>query len=125
MTFRTPPVSPPRTSYLMGIRRVSSLDFRPHLLSSPDSGLADPLLGYSGSTGHTKRSILPQSTIYNWICLYFSKPLLTVSDDCEELISNREAKENSASDLRVKCQHYCKLVYFMLVYLIIIFFFFL
>ena len=110
MTFRTPPVSPPRTSYLTGIRRVSSLEFRPQLLSSPDSGLADPLLGYGGSTGHTERSLLPRSTIYNWSCGHFSKPLLTASDDSEELIAKREAKEKSASDLIVKCQRYCKLV---------------
>ncbi|XP_057536225.1 regulatory-associated protein of TOR 1 isoform X2 [Amaranthus tricolor] len=106
LTFRTPPVSPPRTSYLTGIRRVSSLEFRPQLLSSPDSGLADPLLGYGGSTGHTERSLLPRSTIYNWSCGHFSKPLLTASDDSEELIAKREAKEKSASDLIVKCQRY-------------------
>ncbi|KAL8094277.1 hypothetical protein AgCh_035976 [Apium graveolens] len=40
-----PTVSPPRPSYLAtGMRRVYSLEFRPHLMSSPDSGLADPLL---------------------------------------------------------------------------------
>ncbi|XP_010683562.2 regulatory-associated protein of TOR 1 [Beta vulgaris subsp. vulgaris] len=106
LTFRTPPVSPPRASYLTGIRRVSSLEFRPHLLSSPDSGLADPLIGYGGSTGHTERSLLPRSTIYNWSCGHFSKPLLTAADDSEELIAKREAKERSGLDLIVKCQHY-------------------
>lgn len=112
LTFRTPPVSPPRASYLTGIRRVSSLEFRPHLLSSPDSGLADPLLGYGGSTANTERSLLPRSTIYNWSCGHFSKPLLTASDDSDELIVKRESKERSALDLIVKCQHYCKLILF-------------
>uniref|UniRef100_A0A803MBA1 Raptor N-terminal CASPase-like domain-containing protein n=1 Tax=Chenopodium quinoa TaxID=63459 RepID=A0A803MBA1_CHEQI len=106
LTFRTPPVSPPRASYLTGIRRVSSLEFRPHLLSSPDSGLADPLLGYGGSNANAERSLLPRSTIYNWSCGHFSKPLLTSTDDSEELIAKREAKERSTLDLIVKCQHY-------------------
>ncbi|XP_021893853.1 regulatory-associated protein of TOR 1-like [Carica papaya] len=44
LTFRTPPVSPPRPSYLTGMRRVCSLEFTPHLINSPDSGLANPLL---------------------------------------------------------------------------------
>ena len=108
MAFRTPPVSPPRASYLAGLRRVASLDFR-NLLSSPDSGLADPLLGYGGASGQTERSLLPRSTIYNWSCGHFSKPLLTPADDSEEMIAKREAKEKSALDLIAKCQHYCML----------------
>ncbi|KAK9734343.1 hypothetical protein RND81_04G133000 [Saponaria officinalis] len=106
LTFRTPPVSPPRASYLTGIRRVSSLEFRPHLLSSPDSGLADPVLGYGASSGPAERSLLPRSTIYNWSCGNFSKPLLTALDDSEELITRREANERSALDLIAKSQHY-------------------
>ncbi|KAF3448860.1 hypothetical protein FNV43_RR09576 [Rhamnella rubrinervis] len=47
LTFRTPPVSPPRPSFLTGMRRVCSLDFGPHSMSSPDSGLADPLIAVS------------------------------------------------------------------------------
>ncbi|KAL0316447.1 UNVERIFIED_CONTAM: Regulatory-associated protein of TOR 1 [Sesamum radiatum] len=66
LTFRTPPVSPPRASYLTGMRRVYSLEFRPHLINSPDSGLADPLLGSAGPCGVSERSLLPQSTMYNW-----------------------------------------------------------
>nr|POF11145.1 regulatory-associated protein of tor 2 [Quercus suber] len=58
-TFPTPPVSPPRPSYLTGMRRVCSLEFRPHLINSPDSGLADPLLGSGGPSGASERSLLP------------------------------------------------------------------
>ncbi|XP_060176364.1 regulatory-associated protein of TOR 1-like [Lycium barbarum] len=105
LTFRTPPVSPPRSSYLTGIRRVYSLDFRHHLMNSPDSGLADPLLGSGGSSGASERSFLPQSTIYNWSCGHFSKPLLNAADDSEEIITRREEKEKLALDLIAKCQH--------------------
>ncbi|KAK8364796.1 hypothetical protein V6Z12_A02G006100 [Gossypium hirsutum] len=102
LTFRTPPVSPPRQNYLAGIRRVCSLDFRPHLMNSPDSGLADPLLG---STSGSERSLLPQSTIYNFSCGHFSKSLLTASDDSEELLAKREEQERFALEHIAKCQH--------------------
>ncbi|KAK4377456.1 hypothetical protein RND71_003752 [Anisodus tanguticus] len=105
LTFRTPPVSPPRSSYLTGMRRVYSLDFRHHLMNSQDSGLADPLLGSGGSSGASEHSFLPQSTIYNWSCGHFSKPLLTAADDSEEIIARREEKEKLALDLIAKCQH--------------------
>ncbi|XP_034913612.1 regulatory-associated protein of TOR 1 isoform X2 [Populus alba] len=96
LTFRTPPVSPPRSSYLTGMRRVCSLEFRPHLMNSPDSGLADPLLASVGPSGGTERSLLPQSTIYNWSCGHFSKPLLTTPDDTEEILVRREEREKFA-----------------------------
>ncbi|XVE80793.1 hypothetical protein DITRI_Ditri15bG0008800 [Diplodiscus trichospermus] len=99
LTFRTPPVSPPRQNYLTRMRRVCSLD----LMNSPDSGLADPLLG-SGS-GVSERSLLPQSTIYNFSCGHFSKPLLTASDDSEELLTRREERERFALEHIAKCQH--------------------
>ncbi|KAF5471462.1 hypothetical protein F2P56_008250 [Juglans regia] len=105
LTFRTPPVSPPRPSYLTGMRRVCSLEFRPHLINSPDSGLADPLLGSGGSSGVSERSLLPQSTIYNWSCGYFSKPLLTASDDSDVILARREEREKFALEHIVKCQH--------------------
>ncbi|KAI4353507.1 hypothetical protein L6164_002452 [Bauhinia variegata] len=105
LTFRTPPVSPPRPSYLTGMRRVCSLEFRPHLMSSPDSGLADPLLGSGGASGTTDRSFLPQSTIYNWSCGHFSKPLLTAADDGEEVLARREEREKFALEHIAKCQH--------------------
>ncbi|KAL3531617.1 hypothetical protein ACH5RR_005138 [Cinchona calisaya] len=105
LTFRTPPVSPPRPSYLTGMRRVYSLEFRPHLMSSPDSGLADPLLGTVGPSGSSERSFLPLSTIYNWSCGHFSKPLLTATDDSEEIIARREEREKLALDRIAKCQH--------------------
>ncbi|CAI9097189.1 OLC1v1033561C1 [Oldenlandia corymbosa var. corymbosa] len=105
LTFRTPPVSPPRPSYLTGMRRVYSLEFRPHLMSSPDSGLADPVLGTAGPSGSSERSFLPQSTIYNWSCGHFSKPLLTAADDSEEIIARREEREKLALDRITKCQH--------------------
>ncbi|XP_042050118.1 regulatory-associated protein of TOR 1-like isoform X1 [Salvia splendens] len=105
LTFRTPPVSPPRPSYLTGMRRVCSLEFRPHLINSPDSGLADPFLASAGPSGASERSFLPQSMIYNWSCGHFSKPLLTAMDDSEDIIARREEREKLALDHIVKCQH--------------------
>ncbi|CAN7002417.1 unnamed protein product [Brassica rapa subsp. trilocularis] len=101
LSFRTPPVSPPRTNYLPGLRRVCSLEFRPHLTGSPDSGLADSFLGASGS----ERSLLPLSTIYNWSCGHFSKPLLSEADDSQEIDTKREEKEKFALEHIAKCQH--------------------
>ncbi|AES79768.2 putative transcription factor WD40-like family [Medicago truncatula] len=101
LTFRTPPVSPPRPSYIAGMRRVCSLEFRPHLMTSPDTGLADPLLG----SGTFDRSLLPQSSIYNWSCGHFSKSLLTAADDSEEVLARREEREKFALEHIVKCQH--------------------
>ncbi|KAJ7961126.1 regulatory-associated protein of TOR 1-like [Quillaja saponaria] len=105
LTFRTPPVSPPRSSYLTGMRRVCSLEFRPHLMNSPDSGLADPLLGSGVASGPSDRSFLPQSSIYNWSCGHFSKPLLTAADDSEEVLARREEREKFALEHIAKCQH--------------------
>ncbi|XP_058214721.1 regulatory-associated protein of TOR 1-like isoform X3 [Rhododendron vialii] len=104
LTFRTPPVSPPRPSYLSGMRRVCSLEFRPHLMNSPDIGLANPLLGSGGDSGVSERSLLPQSTIYKWSCSHFSKPLLTAADDSEEMLARREEREKIALDNIAKCQ---------------------
>ncbi|KAK0583835.1 hypothetical protein LWI29_003693 [Acer saccharum] len=107
LKFRTPPVSPPRQSYLSaGIRRVYSLEFRPHLINSVDSGLADPLISNGGgeSSGVSERNVLPQSTIYNWSCGHFSKPLLTAADDTEEIIARREEREKFALEHIAKCQ---------------------
>lgn len=105
ITFRTPPVSPPRSSYLSGMRRVCSLEFGPHMMSSPDSGLASPLLG----SGHSSdRSLLPQSTIYSWSCGHFSKPLLTAADDSEELIAKREEREKFTFKHLERCQRSCR-----------------
>ncbi|XP_022761435.1 regulatory-associated protein of TOR 1-like isoform X3 [Durio zibethinus] len=101
LTFRTPPVSPPRQNFFTGMRRACSQEFRPHLMNSPDSGLADPLLG-SCSGG---RSFLPQSTIYNFSCGHFCKPLLTTSDDGEEPSARREERERFAMEHIAKCQH--------------------
>ncbi|XP_031267533.1 regulatory-associated protein of TOR 1-like [Pistacia vera] len=103
LKFRTPPVSPPRQSYF-GMRRVCSLEFRPHLINSPDSGLADPLIGQGESSGVSERSLLPHSTIYNWSCGHFSKPLLTAADDTEEMIVRREEREKFALEHIAKCQ---------------------
>ncbi|XP_047316415.1 regulatory-associated protein of TOR 1 isoform X2 [Impatiens glandulifera] len=105
LTFRTPPVSPPRPSYLPGIRRVCSLEFRPHIMNSPDTGLADPLLSAVGSDAASDRSFLPQSTIYSWSCGHFSKPILTAADDSEEVMVRREEREKFALDHIAKCQH--------------------
>ncbi|XP_017218499.1 regulatory-associated protein of TOR 1 isoform X2 [Daucus carota subsp. sativus] len=106
MTFRTPPVSPPQPTYFTtGLRRVYSLELRPHLVSTPDSGLADPLLGSLGASGSSERSFLPKSTIYKWSCDHFTKPLLTAADDSNEIISKREEREKFAFDQILKCQH--------------------
>lgn len=107
MTFRTPPVSPPRPSYLTGLRRVCSLEFRPPQLGSPDTGLADPLLGSTGSSGTSERSLLPQSSIYNWSCGHFSRPLFTAPDDNVDVLARREQREKIALDGIAKCQNSC------------------
>lgn len=108
LKFRTPPVSPPRPSHLTGMRRVCSLEFRPHLINSPDSGLADPLIGVGESSGVTERGSLPTSTIYNWSCGHFSKPLLTAADDSEEIMVRREEREKFALEHLAKCQRLCR-----------------
>ncbi|PSS32732.1 Regulatory-associated protein of TOR like [Actinidia chinensis var. chinensis] len=105
LTFRTPPVSPPRPSYLPRMRRVWSLEFRPHLVNSPDIGLADPLLGRGGASGVSERSFIPQSSIYSMSCCHFSKPLLTAADDSEEMLGRREEREKIALENIAKCQH--------------------
>ncbi|GFY95751.1 regulatory-associated protein of TOR 1 [Actinidia rufa] len=104
LTFRTPPVSP-RPSYLSGMRRVCSLEFRPRLMNPPDTGLADPLLGSGGASVASERNLFPQSTIYNWSCGHFSKSLLTAADDSEEILAGREKREKYALDNIAKCQH--------------------
>ena len=119
LTFRTPPVSPPRQNHLTRMRRVWSLEFRPHLMISPDSGLADPLLG-SGS-GVSECSLLPQSTIYNFSCGHFSKPLFTASDDSEEPLARREERERFALEHIAKCQHSCMLFNLFVLFLFILF----
>ncbi|GKG22753.1 hypothetical protein Tco_0388056 [Tanacetum coccineum] len=73
---------PPRPSYLKGLggmRRVCSLEFRPKLM---DSGLADPLLS---SQDH------------------FSKPLLTGTDDADEVTAKNNERD------KVALQHIAKL----------------
>ncbi|XP_062181842.1 regulatory-associated protein of TOR 1-like isoform X2 [Phragmites australis] len=104
MAFRTPPVSPPQHDYLTGLRRVCSMEFRPHLMNSPE-GLADPLLSSAAAPSNAELSILPQSTIYNWSCGHFSRPLLTGSDDNEDAKARREERERLALDCIAKCQH--------------------
>lgn len=76
-------------------------------MSSPDSGLADPLLGSGVAPGASDRSFLPQSTIYNWSCVHFSKPLLTPPEDSEEMTAKRDEREKHALDHISKCQHTC------------------
>ena len=106
MAFRTPPVSPPQHDYLTGLRRVCSMEFRPHLLNSPD-GLADPLLSSPAAPSSGELNILPQSTIYNWSCGHFSRPLLNGSDDNGEVSARREERERIALDCIAKCQRSC------------------
>ncbi|CAN6344182.1 unnamed protein product [Urochloa humidicola] len=101
--FRTPPVSPPQHDYLTGLRRVCSMEFKPNSMNSPE-GLADPLLSSAAAPSNAELSILPQSTIYNWSCGHFSRPLLTGSDDNEETNARREEREQIALDCIAKCQ---------------------
>ncbi|KAL6905760.1 hypothetical protein ACP4OV_003361 [Aristida adscensionis] len=103
MAFRTPPVSPPQHDYLTGLRRVCSMEFRPHLMNSPE-GLASPLLSSAAAPSNADLNIPPQSTIYNWSCGHFSRPLLTGSDDNEEANARREERERIALDCIAKCQ---------------------
>ncbi|XP_008799843.2 regulatory-associated protein of TOR 1-like isoform X2 [Phoenix dactylifera] len=77
-TFRTPPVSPPQNNFLTGS---------------------------AGSSGGSERSLLPQSTIYNWSCGHFSRPLLTAADDNEEMMARSEERERIALNHIAKCQH--------------------
>ncbi|ONK63035.1 uncharacterized protein A4U43_C07F10720 [Asparagus officinalis] len=105
LTFKTPPVSPLRQNYLTGLRRICSLEFRPNIIISPESGLVDPLLSSVGSSGASE-SLLPQSTTYNWSCGHFSRPLLMTTDDNEEIIARREDRERIALDRIAKFQHY-------------------
>jgi regulator-associated protein of mTOR len=74
-------------------------------MTSPGTGLADPLLGSGGASGTYDRSFLPKSSIYNWSCQHFSKPLLTAPDNSEEVYAIREERENFALERIVKCQH--------------------
>lgn len=117
MNFRTPPVSPPQQSYLSGLRRVYSLEFRSHLQNSPDdkqTGLPEALPGAGGSTPTSRsnseatNNLLPESTIYNWSCGHFSRPLLTGNDDNEEVLVRREDRERVAMDCIKRCQHSCE-----------------
>ncbi|XP_074322528.1 regulatory-associated protein of TOR 1-like isoform X2 [Apium graveolens] len=105
-TFKTPPVSPPQPSFTTGLRRVYSLELRPHLVFSPDSGLAEPLLGSLGASISSEHSFLPQSSIYNWSCDHFLKPLLTVVDHGDIINTKREEREKHALDDISKCQHF-------------------
>ncbi|KAF3327412.1 regulatory-associated protein of TOR 2-like isoform X1 [Carex littledalei] len=116
MNFRTPPVSPPQQSYLSGLRRVYSLEFRSHLQNSPDdkqTGLPEVPPGAGGSTPTSRNNseatsnLLPESTIYNWSCGHFSRPLLTGNDDNEEVLVRREERERVAMDCIKRCQHSC------------------
>ncbi|TVU27393.1 hypothetical protein EJB05_30002, partial [Eragrostis curvula] len=113
MAFRTPPVSPPQHDYLTGLRRVCSMEFRPHLMNSPE-GLADPLLSSVAAPSNADLSIAPQSIIYNWSCGHFARPLLTGSDDNEEANARREERERTALDCISKCQHSCTCTYTLL-----------
>ncbi|KAK8447184.1 hypothetical protein SEVIR_8G015500v4 [Setaria viridis] len=103
IAFRTPPVSPPQHDYLTGLRRVCSMEFKPHPMNSPE-GLAGPLLSSVAAPSNAELSILPQSTIYNWSCGHFSRPLLTGSDDNEEANARREEREQIALGCIAKCQ---------------------
>jgi regulator-associated protein of mTOR len=95
------------------------MEFKTHHMNSPE-GLADPLLSSAVAPSNAELSILPQSTIYNWSCGHFSRPLLTGSDDNEEANARREEREQIALDCIAKCQRSCTLLDTSLYYIIVI-----
>nr|5WBI_A Chain A, Regulatory-associated protein of TOR 1 [Arabidopsis thaliana]5WBJ_A Chain A, Regulatory-associated protein of TOR 1 [Arabidopsis thaliana]5WBK_A Chain A, Regulatory-associated protein of TOR 1 [Arabidopsis thaliana]5WBL_A Chain A, Regulatory-associated protein of TOR 1 [Arabidopsis thaliana] len=92
-----------RVLSIIGIEQVVAKPSKPtgRPGEAADSGLADPLLGASGS----ERSLLPLSTIYGWSCGHFSKPLLGGADASQEIAAKREEKEKFALEHIAKCQH--------------------
>jgi regulator-associated protein of mTOR len=92
--FRTPPVSPPRSTHL---RRVCSLDFNSSVMTSKNS---DSFLNSSQD-----QSLLPQSLVYNWTYAHFSKSLLTPTHDNEDIIARREDREKLSLDQIAKCRY--------------------
>jgi hypothetical protein len=118
MKFMTPPVSPPQHDYLLlGLRRVCSMEFGQHPINSPD-GFANRLLSSATGPSNAELKKLPESTIYNWSCGHFSRPLLTASDDNEETNARREERERIALDFITKCQRSCTWMYICLHYII-------
>nr|GFA25122.1 regulatory-associated protein of TOR 1-like [Tanacetum cinerariifolium] len=51
------------------------------------------------------RLAFPQSTIYNWSCSHFSKPLLTGTDDADEVTAKNSERDKVALQHITKCQH--------------------
>jgi regulator-associated protein of mTOR len=104
------------------------MEFKSHPMNSPE-GLADPLLSSAATPSNAELSILPQSTIYNWSCGHFARPLLTGSDDNEEAHARREEREQIALDCIAKCQRSCTwptlvgVTLFLLIFLLIYLFF--
>jgi len=100
------------------------MEFKSHPMNSPE-GLADPLLSSATAPSNAELSILPQSTIYNWSCGYFSRPLLTGSDDNEEAHARREERGQITLDCIAKCQRSCTwptlvcITLFLLIFLLI------
>jgi len=92
------------------------MEFGQHPINSPDD-LADPLLSSAAAPSNAELCILPQSTIYNWSCGHFSRPLLTGSDDNEEANARREERERVALDYIAKCQRSCMWTYISLHYI--------
>ncbi|KAI3805802.1 hypothetical protein L1987_21688 [Smallanthus sonchifolius] len=68
-------------------------------------GLADPILRAPGASN---RLFLSQSIIYNRSCSRISKPLLTPTDDTEEMFARRDERVQVALERITKCQNYCK-----------------
>eukprot|EP01018_Ginkgo_biloba_P027833 Gb_27558 [translate_table: standard] len=108
ITFRTPPPSPPtRQTYLTPMRRVISLEFSPHLHGAADAGLIDSSLPSGPLSTAPEGGLLRQSTLYNWSCGHFSRPILvpTQEDDEDETLARREKREEMALDGIDKCRH--------------------
>ncbi|GJT19388.1 hypothetical protein Tco_0878094 [Tanacetum coccineum] len=54
----------------------------------------------------SERLAFPQSTIYNWSCSHFSKPLLTGTDDADEVTAKNNERDKVALQHITKCQHF-------------------
>jgi hypothetical protein len=82
------------------------MEFKSHPMNSPE-GIAGPLLSSVAAPSNAAELSIPQSTIYNWSCGHFSRPLLTGSDDNEEANARREEREQIALGCIAKCQRSC------------------
>ncbi|XP_024521729.1 regulatory-associated protein of TOR 1 isoform X1 [Selaginella moellendorffii] len=126
--------SPTRPSFLsvspMGMRRVPSLEFSPSLTARESTRLSSRIPGEASSgltptvpkvhsmagfaeagsilsaTNQTSQQDVPASSLYDWSCGHFSRPLLEPTQDEDgDAPALRLAREKKAVDGISKCQH--------------------